>query len=74
MIYLVNETLAISFWLLPLLALAAVWIWTIVDIVRSEFQNANDKLLYLIAALLFPFVGTIIYFLVDRHKRLQRHF
>ncbi len=42
------------FFLLPLLA--------IIDIVRSEFQDNSEKLIWVLIVLFFPIFGSIIYF------------
>lgn len=71
MIYLANHSQAIFLWFLPFLFLLAIWIWTIVDIVRSEFKNSSDKMLYLALTLAIPFIGTVIYLALGRSKRIR---
>jgi hypothetical protein len=56
---------------LPLLMIGGLWIWAIVDIIKSEFEGSNDKVLFLLLVLLFPFVGTVIYFIIGRPKRIN---
>jgi len=47
--------------LLPLLAL--------ISLLRNEFPG-NDKLIWVLVILLFPFFGAILYFIIGRPKRL----
>lgn len=48
------------------------WIITIIDIIRSDFENEGTKYLWLVAVLVFPFVGTIVYRYVSHHyKRID---
>jgi len=49
--------------ILPILAIA--------DIVRSEFKNANDKLIWILIVLFMPFFGSLIYFLVGRGQKVS---
>lgn len=48
--------------LLPLLAL--------IDILRSDFRGSNNKLVWLIAVLFIPFLGSLLYFLMGRNQRV----
>ncbi len=48
--------------ILPLIA--------IVDILRSEFKNSNDKLVWIIVVLFMPFLGSLIYFVVGRGQKI----
>lgn len=55
--------------MLKLLGLA-VYAFTIYDVVTSRFANQNDKLIWIIVVVLLPFLGTLLWFLVGREKRL----
>ncbi len=48
----------------------AVYAFTIYDVVTSRFANQNDKLIWIIIVVLLPFLGTLLWFLVGRNKRL----
>ncbi len=39
-------------------------IYTIIDIVRSNFRDNNSRLLFLILVLFVPFIGSILYFIL----------
>ena len=41
---------------------AVLWIWALVDIFRSRFENSTIKLLWVILIFIFPILGSIIYF------------
>ncbi|RIV27288.1 hypothetical protein DYU11_02960 [Fibrisoma montanum] len=49
------------FILLPLIAL--------IDALRSSFHG-NDKLVWVLVILLFPFLGAILYFVIGRNQRI----
>jgi len=48
----------------------AIYAFTIHDVVISNFANETDKLIWLLIVVLVPFLGTILWFLVGRTKRL----
>jgi len=52
-----------------MMALAGLWIYAIVDVVRSEFKGENDKLIWLLLVILLPFVGTILYFTIGKDQK-----
>ncbi len=54
--------LGLFIFLLPVLAL--------ISIVRNEFKG-NDKLIWVIIVLLLPFLGSILYFLIGRSKKIN---
>lgn len=48
----------------------AIYAFTIYDVVISNFANETDKLIWLLIVVLVPFLGTILWFVVGRGKRL----
>ena len=44
----------------------------IVNLVRSEFKNQNDKLIWLLVILFLPFLGSILYFLMSDSQKVTR--
>jgi hypothetical protein len=47
-----------------------VYAYTIYDVVTSRFANPNDKLIWILIVLLLPFLGTILWFVIGRGKRV----
>jgi hypothetical protein len=41
---------------------AILWVWAFFDISRSRFENPLMKWLWIILILIFPILGSIIYF------------
>lgn len=39
----------------------ALWVRSIVDIIESEFEGSNMKLVWLLVVLFMPILGTILY-------------
>lgn len=53
------------------LGLTLIWVLALIEIVRSEFQDKNERLIWLLLVILVPFVGTIIYFAIGRKQRID---
>lgn len=47
-----------------------LWIIALVDILRSDFRG-NDKVVWVIVVIFFPFLGSILYFLVGRSRKIR---
>ncbi|MCL5407668.1 MAG: PLD nuclease N-terminal domain-containing protein [Patescibacteria group bacterium] len=58
----------ILFWVLFVGVGAVIWIWALVDVIRRQFTNSNDKTLWLIIVILLGWIGGIVYLLVGRKK------
>ncbi|TFV95945.1 PLDc_N domain-containing protein [Algoriphagus kandeliae] len=48
----------------------AIYAYTIYDVVVSKFANETDKLIWLLIVVLVPFLGTVLWFVIGRGKRL----
>lgn len=53
-----DKTLIIGFVILTI----ALWFWAIIDVARSRFKKTNMNMIWLLAVLLFPVFGSIVYF------------
>jgi len=49
--------------LFPVLAL--------IDVLMNEFQG-NDKIMWVLIIIFLPFLGSLLYFLVGRNRRINR--
>lgn len=47
---------------------AVIWIWALIDLFKTEFESRTMKGLWLMAILLFPVIGSIIYFQTVRNS------
>ena len=59
-----------------LLAVTAIlWIWAFVDISKSRFEKNKLKFLWIAGILIFPILGSIIYFQFSKKfKKRKRKF
>ena len=58
--------LLLVFFLIP----AILWIIALVDVLKSNFIDSTNKLIWVLVIILFPIVGAIIYFLVGRNQKV----
>ena len=57
--------------LVPLFFIFALWIGAIVDIVRSNFTDSNQKIVWILIVIFVPFIGPILYFALGRTGRIK---
>jgi hypothetical protein len=48
----------------------AIYAYTIYDVVISNFASDTDKLTWVLIVILLPFLGTILWFVIGRGKRI----
>jgi uncharacterized membrane protein YczE len=60
--------------ILPIV-IAGFWIWGILDVINHEPSSAttNDRIVWLLVALLLPGLGTFIYCIARRGERIRIH-
>jgi hypothetical protein len=55
-------TLFLAFiFIIPLIAL--------IDALRSDFRGQNDKIMWVIIIIFFPFIGSVLYFFIGRRQK-----
>jgi hypothetical protein len=45
------------------------WIIAFIDILKSEFEG-NNKLIWLLAVILVPFIGALLYFFIGKKQKI----
>ncbi len=53
------------------LAVLALWIAALIDVMKREFVYPNSKRIWLIFLILLPPLGIILYFVAGRQQRIQ---
>lgn len=48
-------------------------IGALIDILRSEFENSQNKLVWVVLVLLMPFIGALLYFLIGRNQKVKTY-
>ena len=51
---------------------AILWIWALVDIFKTKFQNSVFKIIWVLLIVIFPVLGSIIYFNFKNKKRSKQ--
>lgn len=64
------EIIVVFFAMLLGLATTIVWVLAIIEIVRSDFDSKDERLIWLLLVILLPFIGTVLYLMIGRKKRL----
>ncbi|WP_187264551.1 PLD nuclease N-terminal domain-containing protein [Pontibacter beigongshangensis] len=62
-----NEILLLLFFLgIP----AILWLWALVDLLRSDFKNSTNKLIWVIPIIFLPVLGALLYLLIGRGQKV----
>jgi hypothetical protein len=48
-----------------------IWIYALVDIVKSEFRSPNDKIVWVLIVLFATLIGAILYLAIGRRNKLN---
>jgi len=59
--------------LLILFILMLVPLIALIDILRSNFEQ-NDKLIWVLVVIFLPLIGSILYFIIGRKKKVTRDY
>ncbi len=57
------------FWLVAVVVFV-FWLWALIDILKNEFTGSN-KLVWLLAVVLVPLIGVILYFFIGREQKIR---
>jgi len=52
---------------------ALFWVFVLVDCLRNEPSEGNEKLVWVLVIVLTSFVGAVLYLILRRPKRIQQH-
>lgn len=63
----------IATWVLIAVVAFIFWLCALVDILRSEFKNDNNKIVWLIVILLLPALGAVLYFIFSSDQKINRN-
>ncbi len=54
------------------LAIFALWIWAIIDVIRSDFKDSTTKIIWIALLIFLPFLGAVIYPFVGRSTKKDK--
>jgi hypothetical protein len=55
--------------LLVILVVPAIWIISLVDVIKSDFPG-NNKIIWLLAVIFVPLLGSILYLTIGRGQKI----
>jgi len=54
-------------WIIGLLGFV-LFLWALIDVIRRQFTNPNDKILWIVLILFLGVIGPILYLIIGRKK------
>lgn len=48
-----------------------LWIWALIDIIRSEFADSTNKVIWVLVIIFLPVIGALLYLLIGRGQKLK---
>jgi hypothetical protein len=51
-----------------------IWVFALIDCLRSQFEEPNQKLIWVVLIVFVPFLGPLIYFGLSRKGKRKRKF
>ena len=68
------EVMIILFVAIAIIGSMTFWVWSLVDILRSNFKKESDKIIWLVVVLTLHLLGSILYYLYgvkQKEKQLE---
>lgn len=59
----------IAFYILPFI----IVVIALVDIIRNEFNQSHNKLVWIIVVILLPIIGSVLYYFIGRKQKIERY-
>jgi len=53
------------------LAIFVLWIWSIIDVIKSDFKDSTTKIIWIALLIFLPFLGAVIYPFVGKSTKKQ---
>jgi len=51
------------------LALFIFWVWALIDILKSDFKDSINKLIWLLVVFFFYVFGAVLYYFIGRGQK-----
>ena len=51
---------------------AILWIWALIDLIKSDFRESNLKLIWALIIIFIPLLGSILYLFIGRNQKIPR--
>ena len=63
------ELIVILMWLVIVVGMFALWIWTLIDCIKNESTEGNERIVWVVVIAAANWIGAIIYLIARRPKR-----
>ncbi|MCP4255978.1 MAG: hypothetical protein GY774_00455 [Planctomycetes bacterium] len=59
----------IPIWLSIVISLTVLWIWTLIDCIKNEPTEGNERIVWVVVIAVTHWIGALIYLIVRRPQR-----
>jgi len=56
------------------LALFVLWIWAIIDVIKSDFKDSTTKIIWIALLIFLPFLGAVIYPFLGKSTKQRKNY
>jgi hypothetical protein len=63
----IGAGMLIFFWVLGIAGFV-LFLWALIDVIRRQFQNPNDKILWIVLIIFIGWIGPLLYLIIGRKK------
>jgi len=63
------EFFLILIWLIIVVGMFVLWIWTLIDCIKNEPAEGNERIVWVVVIAAANWIGAIIYLIMRRPKR-----
>ena len=63
------EFFLILIWLIIVIGMFVLWIWTLIDCIKNEPAEGNERIVWVVVIAAANWIGALIYLIMRRPKR-----
>ena len=63
------ELIFIPIWLAIMVGVMVLWIWTLIDCIKNEPTEGNERIVWVVVIAVTHWIGALIYLIVRRPQR-----
>lgn len=63
------ELIFIPIWLSIVVGVTVLWIWTLIDCIKNEPTDGNERIVWVVVIAVTHLIGALIYLIVRRPQR-----
>ncbi|MBC2605820.1 PLD nuclease N-terminal domain-containing protein [Pelagicoccus albus] len=71
-IFLILYFAFLAFSIFAAFALFGLWIWMLIDCLKNEPDNGNEKVIWILVLILLQWIGALLYYFIRRRERLKK--